>query len=148
MKLIILGLLTVLSLFMFTGCSDDSTIASYNNARASDNFEIYRRVVFFNGITDNYLLSVEGLCSIKADTMDNQLEVICKTGENKYRKHFLGLSDNVAYFVEQLEDNEASAYHYRVTFKPQEIIPDIDFRGSVDETQIPQKQYKQETGNN
>jgi hypothetical protein len=128
-KYTMLGFLMLIVL-LFAGC-DDATIASQNNARASDNFEIDRRVVFFNGITDNYLLEITGKCSITADTMDNQLEVICKTGPGHYKKHYLGLSDNVAYFVEQLEDSEHSAYHYRVTFKPQSILPDIDFRGSV-----------------
>ena len=121
-------ILLLLGLTMFlTGC-DDATVASQNMVKAADNFEINRRVVFFNGITDNYLLEIEGRCSIKADTLDSQLEVICKTGPSSYKKHFLGLSDNVAYFVEQLEPVEASAYRYRVTFKPSVIIPDIDLR--------------------
>lgn len=134
----VIGSILLLAMLLFAGCSDDSYVASRNNAKASDNFEINRRVVFFNGITNDYLLEITGYCSINADTMDKQLEVICKVGDNQYKKHFLGLSDNVAYFVEQLEPNTASAYHYRVTFKPQEIIPDIDFRGSV--TDGPQTQ--------
>ena len=102
-----IGILSILVLMLgalfLTGCSDDAQVASYNMVRAADNFEINRRVVFFNGFTDNYLLEIEGLCSIKADNYDKQLEVICKTGNREYKKHFLGLSDNVAYFVEQLE---------------------------------------------
>lgn len=136
MKTIIIGM-TLLCLLVLAGCTD-ANVASSNLVKASDNFEVNRRVVFFNGITDNYLLEIEGKCSIKADTMDNQLEVICKTGEKEYKKHFLGLSDNVAYFVEQLESTRASAYHYRVTFKPQVIIPDIDAR--VDTTDTPTAQ--------
>ena len=113
---------------VLSACSDDADVASRNISKAADNFEVNRRVVFFNGITDSYLLSVEGRCSIKADGMDKQLEVTCKTGPSTYKKHFLGLSDNVSYFVEQLEPAEVSAYHYRVTFKPQVIIPDGDLR--------------------
>ncbi len=105
---------------------DDAEVASYNLSKAADNFEITRRVVFMNGITDQYMLEIAGLCSI--DDQRNQLEVTCKTGARTYKKHFLGLSDNVTYFVEQLEDRDASAYHYRVTFKPQSIIPDFDLR--------------------
>jgi len=128
-KILLLGLLSVLFVFL-VGC-DDAMVASHNNAKASDNFEVERRIVFFNGITDNYLLEIQGKCSITADTLDKQLEVICKTGDKEYKKHFLGLSDNVAYFVEQLEPNTASAYHYRVVFKPQSIIPDIDLRVDI-----------------
>ena len=128
----------VLSILTLSGCMDDAYVASSNISKAADNFEIIRRVVFFNGITDKYLLSIEGRCSIKADALDGQLEVTCKVGENEYKKHYLGLSDNVSYFVEQLEPAEAGAYHYRVTFKPQVILPDIDFRGST--TDSPKKQ--------
>jgi hypothetical protein len=135
MKGIITIGLILISLLLVTGCVDDASIASHNNAKASDNFEIERRVVFFNGITDSYLLEIQGKCSINADTDDRQLEVICKTGPGHYKKHFLGLSDNVAYFVEQLESNSASAYHYRVIFKPQSILPDIDMR--VDASDLP-----------
>jgi hypothetical protein len=56
------------------------------------------------------------------------LTVTCKTGPNAYKKHFLGLSDNVTYIVEQLEAKDVSVYHYRVIFKPSTIVPDIDIK--------------------
>ena len=125
------GLLLMIGLLMAVavGCVDDAEVASRNVSKAADNFEVQRRVVFMNGITDNYLLEILGRCSIEDQV--NQLEVICKIGPGTYKKHFLGLSDNVTYFVEQLAAVEASAYHYRVTFKPQVIIPDFDFRGDT-----------------
>lgn len=112
-----------------TACSSDADVASYNVSTASDNFEIQRRVVFFNGITDTYLLELQGLCSIKDE--EGQLEATCKTGDSEFKKHYLGLSDNVSYFVEQLEAADVSEYHYRVIFKPEVIIPDIDLRTSA-----------------
>ena len=125
----------LLSLFVLTGaltaCADDATVASENLSEAADNFEVDRRVVFFNGITDTYLLEIEGRCSIVDE--GGQLEVTCKVGDDKYKKHFLGLSDNVSYFVEQMEPVEADPYHYRVTFKPEVIVPDIDLRTSSDQ---------------
>lgn len=115
-----------------TACTDDdATVASENVSKAADNFEVNRRIVFFNGITDTYLLEIKGACSIDAEA--KQLEVICKVGKNKYVKEFLGLSNNVSYFVEQGEPVKASAYHYRKTFKPQTIVPDVDFRGSTED---------------
>lgn len=113
---------------VLAGCASDADMSSANLSKAADNFEIDRRVVFFNGITDTYLLSIEGRCAIVDE--GNQLEVTCKTGENGVKKHFLGLSDNVSYFVEQVESANVSAYHYRVIFKPQSIIPDIDLNVS------------------
>ena len=113
------------ALFLFAGC-DDADIASRNLSKAADNFEVVRRVIFYNGITDSYILVIEGRCSI-VDSM-GQLEVTCKTGTNTYRKHYLGLSDNVTYFAEQIEDKDVSPNHYRVTFKPRAIAPTIDVR--------------------
>lgn len=112
---------------------NDADIASQNLSKAADMFEINRRVVFYNGITGEYLLSIEGYCSLGNFDKDRELTVTCKTGPNAYKKHFLGLSDNVTYFAEQIEPAPASVYHYRVIFKPQAIIPDIDFRGSAAE---------------
>ena len=117
----------MLAAVSFAGC-DDAKIASRNLSKAAENFEIDRRIIFYNGITDTYMLTIDGRCAI--DDQGEQLEVVCKVSQDAYKKHFLGLSDNVTYFAEQLETADVSAYHYRVTFKPQTILPDIDFRGS------------------
>jgi hypothetical protein len=103
-------------------CDSDADVVSENLSKAADQFEVQRRIVFFNGITDTYLLEITGACSI-ADEGD-QLEVTCKVGEDSYKKHFLGLSDNASYFVEQLEGETVSKFFYRVIFKPTTIIPD------------------------
>lgn len=118
------GLLALGGLVFAAGCQTDAEVASQNLSKAADQFEIDRRVVFFNGITDTYLLSIEGRCSIEDQI--NQLEVTCEVEEGEYKKHFLGLSDNVSYFVEQLHGAEASTSRYRVIFKPETIIPNID----------------------
>lgn len=107
------------------GCSDDANIASRNLSKAADNFEVPRRIVFYNGITGEYLLSIEGMCSQEPHA--NRLAVICKDGR-QYKKHFLGLSDNVTYFSEQMEASDVSAGRYRVTFKPSQILPSVDVR--------------------
>lgn len=126
-KLLVLCLIIACLVILFTSCKD-AEIASQNLSVAADQFQIYRRVVFYNGITDVYMLSIEGFCSIKVDGVDKQLELTVKTGENEYKKHFLGLSDNVTYFVEQLDPASVSKYHYKVIFKPSAIIPDIDLK--------------------
>lgn len=112
------------------GCTSDADIASENLSKAAEAFEIQRRVVFFNGITDKYLLVIEGRCSVETaeSALGGSLEVTCKIAHDQFKKHYLGLSDNVSYFVEQLHSVDASEFHYRVVFKPQEIVPDIDFR--------------------
>jgi len=122
MKKVLLGLFLLSGLFI--GCTD-AQVASHNLSQDADMFKIVRRVVFYNGITGEYMLSVEGRCSIKVDRKDNQLELTVKTGENTYKKHFLGLSDNVTYFAEQMENSELDVYHYKVIFKPSVIVPTI-----------------------
>jgi hypothetical protein len=107
-------------------CSNDAQVASRNLSQAADNFEINRRIVFYNGITGEYILTIEGLCSQEPD--GKKLAVTCKTGPAAFKKHFLGLSDNVTYFSEQMEPASAGTSHYRVTFKPSTIIPSLDLR--------------------
>lgn len=126
-------LVAALAAISLTGCDDDATIASQNLSKAANQFEIDRRIVFYNGITDKYILSIEGKCSIDTSRSGETFFVTCKTGHNKYKKHFLGLSDNVTFFAEQLESANVNAYHYRVIFKPQSILPDIEFKGDVGE---------------
>lgn len=110
---------------LLSGCASAAETTSYNISEAADNFEIDRRIIFVNGITDKYLLVIEGRCSIEDE--GNQLEVTCKIGEgDQYVKHFLGLSDNVTYFVEQLETAAVDAWHYRIMFRPETILPNID----------------------
>lgn len=132
MKKLILALgIAVASL---TGCDEKAAdVASRNLSVAADNFEVERRIVFYNGITGDYILSIEGLCSLGNFDHQGELSVTCKTGPSSFKKHFLGLSDNVTYFAEQMEGSDVSTYHYRVMFRPQTILPDIDFQGDAGE---------------
>lgn len=107
-------------------CSRDADVASQNLSYAADMFQINRRVVFYNGITNEYILTIEGLCSLGNSDKTRELTVTCKTGPSEFKKHFLGLSDNVTYFAEQIDAAPASIYHYKVVFKPSVIIPNIE----------------------
>lgn len=123
MKYIAYVLLTVFGLLL-SGCGSSAELASHNLSKAADEFKIYRRIVFYNGITDSYMLSVEGYCSILDE--GNQLEVTCKLEDGTYAKNFLGLSDNVSYFAEQLVGSNVSNKHYKVLFNPLNFVPDVD----------------------
>ena len=122
----VLGLASIISL---AGCTTEADTISENLSKSADSFQVQRRVVFFNGITDKYLLTVEGLCALDTDSA-KKLTVTCKVGKDQYKKHYLGLSDNVSYFVEQTDAKYEDAYHYKVLFRPEEIIPDIDLQTS------------------
>lgn len=133
MKKITMFLVLVMMLpFLFgnqSSCSD-AELASKNLSIAADNFEISRRIVFYNGITDKYILSIEGKCSVEFKKL--KFEVTCKTGEVSgigiFKKHYLGRADNVFPFIEQLDSAGVSVFHHRVIFKPQTIIPNIQLK--------------------
>lgn len=115
-----------LLLFGLTSCSQESEVAARNVSLAAHNFEVNRRAVFYNGITGEYILTIEGLLSVTEN--GDRLEVIVKTGPKEYKKHYLGLSDNVTYFVEQIDSVQSDPFHYRVVFRPATIVPDIEIK--------------------
>lgn len=125
---ITIALAAVCSILLADGCTD-ATVASHNLSKAAEQFQLERRIVFYNGITGEYMLSMEGRCSVEQTSA--RLAVTCKTGPEEYKKHYLGLSDNVTYFSEQVDAVNVSAYHYKVIFKPQTIVPDIDLKARL-----------------
>ena len=118
--------LLILGMLLLVGCAREADVASHNVSIAADQFQVNRRLVFYNGITGEYMLVIEGLCSLGNHDVAGELTVTCKVGPSQYKKHFLGLSDNVTYFVEQLEPSDVNAYHYKVIFRPAQIIPDVE----------------------
>jgi hypothetical protein len=126
-------LAAVLVTVAVAGCNEADTVSN-NLSQAADQFEVLRRVVFYNGINGEYMLTIEGYCSLGNFDDVGELTVTCLTerqdGDDQFKKHFLGLSDNVTYFVEQIDGENVSSDHYRVIFKPSVIIPDIE----IDET--------------
>lgn len=113
---------------LLTGCSSDADTVSKNLSTAADQFEVERRIVVINGITDKPLFDIVGWCSINDD--GNQLEATCKQGPDDFRKHFLGLSDNVTYVAEQLDAVDADEYRFRIIIKPEQLLPNIDLETS------------------
>lgn len=118
--------------FLTTGCTQtDADVASKNLSKAAEQFEVPRRIIAFNGITDHYVQVIEGYCSVEtADSaLAGALEVTCRVKQDggfKFYKNFVGLSDNVSYSIEQLDPIKVSTTHYRVIFKPETIIPNFD----------------------
>ena len=122
-------ILTMIFVFAFLTACSSADVASQNLSTAADNFEITRRIVFYNGINGEYMLTIEGLCSLgNYDTTGAEISVTCKTGVNEYKKDYLGLSDNVTYFAEQIDSSPVDMYHYRVIFRPSVIVPDVELQ--------------------
>lgn len=124
MKNKLILLIAIISSFLILSCQQESDVAAYNVSQAAHNFEVNRRVVFYNGITGEYMLVIEGLLSVTDN--GHKLDVIVKTGPKEYKKHYLGLSDNVTYFCEQIDSVKADPFHYRVIFRPTTVVPDVE----------------------
>jgi len=114
--------------WVLSACTSDADVASKNFSQAADSFEITRKITFYNGITGEGILVITGLCSLGNYDAGRGLSVTCKTGPQEYKKHFLGLSDNVTFIAEQVDGAKVDPYHYRVIFKPSALIPDVDLQ--------------------
>ena len=119
----LLALIGTISI-LFTGCGTEANRVTVNLSKQADNFNIVRQLTVINCITSDVLFQMTGKMSITADTSDNQLEIIVEDG-GTYVKHFVGLSDNVTYIIEDLNlgDNEVSKYKYTLNFNPNMWIP-------------------------
>lgn len=117
-------ILITMMCFLLTGCETEAQRVSYNLSQEADNFNVVRQLTVINCIGGDVLFQMTGKMSIKADTSDNQLEIIVED-DGTYVKHFVGLSDNVTYVVEDLNlgDNAVSKYKYTLNFNPNMWIP-------------------------
>ena len=125
-------IILLMALFL-TGCTSASTV-SHNISRESDEFKVKRRITFINLRTGDYLFTMTGKCSIQggSGSLNDELEVVCRIGEDKYQKHLLYLANETTYIVEQLEDVDVSRYDYEFIFRPEAIIP-IEIKTQIGE---------------
>lgn len=123
MKKLILILLLIVGVVFLTGCETEVQRVSYNLSQEADNFNKVRQLTVINCIQGDVLFQMTGKLSITADTADNQLEVVVEDEDGSYTKHFIGLSDNVTYVVEDLAASAVSKYKYTLNFNPNMWIP-------------------------
>jgi len=120
-KMILLILIMTMTLG-FTGCRESDRV-SYNLSKEADAFNDVRQITVINCIQGDVLFQMTGKMSITADTTDNQLEVIVEDENGEYSKHFIGLSDNVTYVVEDVSSGKVEKYKYTLNFNPKMWIP-------------------------
>lgn len=130
-KVILLGAAIGLSASALTACTSNADRASENISAAAENFEVNRKIVGTNTIRGEYVFEVEGRCSIERGSEGGVaiLQAICKHGPDDYKRHEIGLADNVMYTAVQLDPVDVSEYSVRIELRPQAIIP--DFRWNV-----------------
>lgn len=126
---IALVIATVLGISLFAGCTSAADRANDNLTKAAENFEVPRRIVGINGITDQVLFAVEGFCSYEAG--GGVFEAICKEPDGSITRTTLGLSDNVTFVSTQIGGVKVDLFKSRVIFRPETIIPDFDLSTSA-----------------
>ncbi len=124
MKRTLVLLMSIIAIFAMPGCAArESEQVSYNLSLEADNFNVVRQLTMINCINGDILFQMTGKMSITADPADNQLEVIVEDENGKYQKHFIGLSDNVSYVVEQKNYENVSKYKYTLNYNPKMWVP-------------------------
>jgi hypothetical protein len=119
------------ALLVLTGCTSAADTANENLSRAAENFEVPRRIIGINGITDKVLFTVEGFCSY--EIIDGAYEVICllDRASGEVTRTTMARSDNVTMLVVQTGGKEVSLFRPRVIFRPETIIPNFDLSTSA-----------------
>lgn len=123
-KAIPLTVLVIMMCVTLMACQTEADKVNYNLTLEADNFNVVRQITVINCIEGDVIFQMSGKMSINADVADNQLEVTVEDN-GKYVKHFIGLSDNVTYVVEDLNlgANDVAKYRYTLNFNPDMWIP-------------------------
>ena len=122
-KFICCVLLVIVTITILCGCDTQASRVSYNLSQEADNFNNVRQVTVINCLQGDVLFQMTGKISITADTTDNQLEIIVEDENGQYKKHFIGLSDNVTYVVEDITAGDVDNYKYTLNFNPKMWLP-------------------------
>lgn len=123
-KKIVAAIIAISAAAGITACSEASRV-EYNLTNEADNFNVVRQLTVINCLQGDVLFQMTGKMSITADVEDNQLEIIVENEDGNYTKHFVGLSDNVTYTIEDLNlgSNDVEKYKYTLNFNPEMWIP-------------------------
>ncbi len=124
MKKKILALVAIGAMTLpLSACDTEANRVSYNLSQEAENFNDIRQLTVINCLQGDTLFQMTGKMSITADTEDNQLEIIVEDENGEYKKHFIGLSDNVTYVVEDITAGDVEKYKYTLNFNPEMWIP-------------------------
>ena len=106
-------------------CATEADRVSYNLSQQADNFNDVRQITVINCLQGDVLFQMTGKMSITADPADNQLEILVEDENGEYKKHFIGLSDNVTYVVEDVTAGDVNQYKYTLNFNPKMWLPEV-----------------------
>lgn len=116
-KVFVCAMIMMFAVVTMTGCRESSRVA-YNVSKEADSFNVTRKLTVLNVRSDKILMELTGTFAI-ANNAAKELEIICKTGDNTYKKHFVYLNEWTVYTVEDISGADVDPYKYEITFYPQ-----------------------------
>ena len=122
MKKMFCAMMIIFVVLIMVGCNQAERV-SYNLSREADNFNDIRQITVINCLQGDVLFQMTGKMSITADVADNQLEIVVEDENKEYKKHFIGLSDNVTYVVDDITSGDVDQYKYTLNFNPKMWLP-------------------------
>ena len=105
---------------ILTGCNEADRVSS-NISKEADNFNVIRELTVINNFSDTVVFQMVGNLSILED--GRQLEITVKEENNKYKKHFVGMSEFTTYVLEDITGSDVSTSKYTLNFNPDMMLP-------------------------
>jgi uncharacterized lipoprotein YehR (DUF1307 family) len=124
--ILILVMVVVVGLVLLAGCGRESESVSYNLSLEADNFNVTRTLTVINTRAEDgnssILFQMTGNFSI-TKAADGDLEVTGENPGNTYYKHFVNLSRDITYIVEDLGTTTVNKHKFEINFNPKMIVP-------------------------
>lgn len=117
----ILFAMVLMLLVTIVGCRQADKV-SRNLSLEADNFNVARKLTVINQRTDTILFQMTGNFSIQKED-DGDLAVIGENEDGTFYKHFIYLSSEISYIVEDLGKTGVNKHKYSINFNPRMIVP-------------------------
>jgi hypothetical protein len=123
---LILVITVVITLFLVTGCQREAEQVSYNLSLEADNFNVTRQLTVINTRAEDgnasILFQMTGNFSIEKES-DGDLAVIGENPGGTYYKHFVYLSQDITYIVQDMGTTHVNKHRFEINFNPKMIVP-------------------------
>jgi hypothetical protein len=123
--IIVILLVAIMATATLAGCRESDKVSA-NLSLEADNFNVTRKLTVINTRAEDgntsILFQMTGNFSIEKEA-DGDLAVIGENDNGTYYKHFVCLSRDITYIVEDLGTTTVNKHKFEINFNPQMIIP-------------------------
>ena len=124
-KAIAIVVMVLLVMSLLVGCTEAERVST-NLSQEADNFNVTRQLTVINTRAEDgnnaVLFQMTGNFSINKEA-DGDLAVIGEEPDGTYYKHFVYLTRDISYIVQQVETRSVSKYKFTINYNPKMIIP-------------------------